>query len=118
MREEAKENKKNQPAERTTFASIIADSIDNEENVKFDNKETEHTSDHDINPKSLNKDDKATTTAEDELEAALVKVAIEDKTKIDSDDDTVMETSLSTDTEDLRTEDEAENGRTTEKGYM
>ena len=118
MREEENENKMNQPAEKPTFASIIADSIDNEENVKFDNKETEHTADHDISPKALNKDDKATTTADDELEAALVRVAIEDNTKTDSDDDTVMETSLSADTEDLRTEDEEENERTTEKGYM
>ena len=118
MREEENENKMNQPAEKPTFASIIADSIDNGENVKLDNKETEHTVDHDISPKALNKDDKATTTADDELEAALVRVAIEDNTITDSDDYTIMETSLSADTEELRTEDEEENERATEKGYM
>ena len=100
------------------FSNIIGDNIDKGKKMEDDAKEMEHTSDQDLNSESLDKDDKATTNTEDELEAALVKVAIDDKTKIDSDDDMFMETGLSTDTEDLRKEDGAEDRKPTEKGYM
>ena len=61
---------------------------------------------------------KTATNDEDELGAALDKVAIDDKIQMDSDDDMCMETGLSTDTEDLRKEDGAEDRKPTEKGYM
>jgi hypothetical protein len=126
-------NKRKPRKEKITFASILIDSIDEEEATKEVEQTIAEDKKQELNIEGKEKDEKeedkpaeedkeekeqTTDSAEEELGAALGKVAINEQIGNDSDDEMSIETGLNIDTEDLRKGDEEEERNPTEKGYM